>query len=368
MAKKKLNYYDISNLLKTDAQYLMLLGQRSNGKSYQVKKTLIEAFATGIKNFVDQGTTFVYLRRWKDDIKKTSVEKYFDDIPISKLTNGEATKIIAYGNYLYLGTTDENGRDKKGRVCGYYCALNEAERYKSWVFKNTELIVYEEFITDRVYLNNEPTLLQQFVSTVIRNRNAHVFLVGNTLSRVCPYFNEWCLDKVLQQKINTIDIYHVHGVTEELSVNIAVEMCGVMESTQNMFFGNAAKQIVKGEWDVQEVPHLPLPLEHYESVYKVLVKYDGFTFVIELLVEPDEGGLLCFVYPRLKPNHKDASTRTITNEFSDKPWITAKLNPLSKIEMKINWCFMMGKVCYADNLTGADFKNVNAQFKIGNLV
>ena len=28
----KVNYYDITNMLKTKAQYMMLLGQRANGK------------------------------------------------------------------------------------------------------------------------------------------------------------------------------------------------------------------------------------------------------------------------------------------------------------------------------------------------
>ena len=40
MARKK--YYNISNILKTDAPWMMLLGQRSNGKSYQVKQTVLE--------------------------------------------------------------------------------------------------------------------------------------------------------------------------------------------------------------------------------------------------------------------------------------------------------------------------------------
>lgn len=364
MAKKQ--YYNISNALKTNAPYIMLLGQRSNGKSYQVKHTALTAFVKGIKDFEDKGTKFVYLRRWKDDIKKASVEKYFTDINVVKLTKGEADHIIAWGNSLYLGNYDEDGKEHRGRECGYYCALNERERYKSWVFDNCNLIIYEEFITDKIYLTDEPNALQQFVSTVIRNRNGHIFLIGNTLSRVCPYFGEWGLDKVLQMQIGSIDIYHVHG--EQGTIDIAVEMCGVMEAEQKMFFGTASKQIAKGEWDVQEVPHLPGKLEDYERVYKVLVKYNQFTFVIELLIEPEEGGAICFVYPRLKPNHKDDTTRTITNEFSNKPWISGRLDTSKKPEYLINKCFMLGKVCYADNLTGSDFKNVNSQFRIGTLL
>ena len=71
MAKKQ--YYDISNIMQTNAQYMILLGQRANGKSYQAKK---EALTSAY----DKSKKFVYLRRWKDDIKAASVEKYFVDM------------------------------------------------------------------------------------------------------------------------------------------------------------------------------------------------------------------------------------------------------------------------------------------------
>ena len=50
MAKSS-KYYDITNLLSTKAQYLMLLGQRSNGKSYQVKETILKDAYKYIKPF-----------------------------------------------------------------------------------------------------------------------------------------------------------------------------------------------------------------------------------------------------------------------------------------------------------------------------
>ena len=39
---RNIKYYDISNVLKTEAQYIILLGQRSNGKSYQAKLTVLK--------------------------------------------------------------------------------------------------------------------------------------------------------------------------------------------------------------------------------------------------------------------------------------------------------------------------------------
>lgn len=352
----KIKYYDRTNIMKTGAQYLMLLGPRSPGKSYQAKEEALTKAYKGI-------ATFVYLRRWDKDIKYASVESYFEDMPIKKYTKGEYDGVKAWNGYIYFTSTADDGSKVTGKRIGRYCSLNKAEHYKSQTFKE-RIIIYEEFITDEVYLANEPTKLQQFVSTVFRHDKGTVFLIGNTLSRTCPYFFEWCLEGVLKQKVGTIEVYHYD--TDEGRVDIAVEYCSRAENTTNsMFFGQAAKQIVTGEWDVLDVPKLPKPREEYEKIYEVMVIYMNFKFVIELLVEPKEGGVICYVYPHTK---KREVVRKITNTFSDSLWISAKLDLAKKPEKMIYDCFRLGKVCYSDNLTGSDFKNVNKQFRIGELI
>lgn len=344
MAKR--NYYDITNLLSTEAQYMMLLGQRSNGKSYQVKKTVIERALKGQK--------FVYLRRWKADLKQSYVTSYFEDMPISKLTKKKYDKLKALNGKIYFVKEAEGKKKEEKLEIGRYCALNEAERYKSQVFKDYTSIVYEEFITDDLYLEDEPRLLQQFVSTVFRLSRGTVFLVGNTLTRVCPYFHEWCLDGVLKQKQGTIEIYHYHTEDNE-TVNVAVEYCANTNNENNMFFGDSAKQIVTGEWDVKEVPKLPRLLYEYELAYEILIEYQAFKFVLQLLIEPKNGGSICYVYPYTK---KRDIYRKITNVFSDLPNITSKLDRNRPPEMRIINCLSLDKICYSDNLTGSDFKKV----------
>ena len=78
----KIKYYNISNMLKTNADYMMLLGQRANGKSYQAKTTVL-------KNAYENNRKFIYLRRWKEDIKAKAVTAYFGDIDIKKITNNK---------------------------------------------------------------------------------------------------------------------------------------------------------------------------------------------------------------------------------------------------------------------------------------
>ena len=43
MAKKKEQYYSLSRILKTNAQYYFLIGERSNGKSYAVKEECVKS-------------------------------------------------------------------------------------------------------------------------------------------------------------------------------------------------------------------------------------------------------------------------------------------------------------------------------------
>lgn len=354
MPKKK-KYYDISNLLKTHAQYMILLGQRANGKSYQAKLTVL-------KDAYLNNRWFVYLRRYKADIKAKAVEAYFADMNIDEITDHQYDRIIAWSGSIYFGLVNDKGEVCKGTEIGRYCALNEYERYKSQMFVDFDWILYEEFITDSAYLPDEPRQLQQFVSTVARHRSLTVLLIGNTLSRVCPYFAEWCLEGVLKQKLGTIEVYHYHF--EDGIIDVAVEYCANADFDNKMFFGQPAKQIVSGEWDTQEVPKLPRRQQEYECIYEVLVEYQKFAFVIRLLVEPIDGGVICFVYPF---NGKRKIQRKLTEVFSDNPFISTKLDLSRRPEALINDCFRLGKVCYSDNLTGSDFKHVNDVFKIGNL-
>lgn len=352
MSKKK--YYDLGPLLKQNCNYMILYGMRSNGKSYAVKKHIIEDALNG-KNFV-------YLRRWSEDIKAASVSAYFDDMPFNELTGGLYTGIMAYQGSFYFYNIGEDDKPKKILpAIGRYCALNMYERYKSQVFKDVESIVYEEFLTDRYYLGStetpEPKLLMQFISTVARDRNINVFMIGNTISRVCPYFSYWGLKGVMKQKPGTIDIYHLRG--ENGVVDIAVENCEVVETKSKMFFGLASKQITNGEWDVDEVPKLLKPYEFYTVLYEVNIAGGDFKYVMQLLMDEVNGGLFCYVYP----NSKDRPiVRLITPEFNTSPWITNGFRHDVKAECVMVDCIRSGKICYSDNLTGTDFRNVMKQY------
>ena len=94
-------------------------------------------------------------------------------------------------------------------------------------------------------------------------------MLGNTISRVVPYFQEWC-PNVPKQQQGTIELYHMHDEAGEGNeITIAVEYGGHIKGTGPMFFGQASKAILAGEWDVVDRPKLPKDRIDYEMVYEL---------------------------------------------------------------------------------------------------
>ena len=349
-------YYDLQNLLDCKCFYMILYGMRANGKSYAVKKHTIE-------RAYNHNEGFIYLRRWSEDIKAKEVASYFDDMPVKDLTKGSWDGITSWQGFFYWYNIEDGKMVRSPKPIGRYCSLNQAERYKSQVF-NAERIIFEEFLTNKIYLgsssgNSEPRMLQQFISTVARDRNIEIFMIGNTISRVCPYFSEWGLKGVMQQKPGTIDIYHLRG--ENGVVDIAVENCEVVETKSKMFFGLASKQITTGEWEVNDCPKLLKPYEFYDMLYEIDIIYADFRYIMQLMNDPETGGSFVYIYP----NTKDRKIqRIITNVFNVDPFVNNGFNPKIKAECVMAECFRSGKVCYSDNLTGTDFKQIVEQYNL----
>ena len=100
----KQNYYRLTKIDKLNAQYNILLGERSNGKSYAVKEKIInDAYKNNNK--------FVLLRRFDLEIKASLVEQYFKDFcggMIETITNGKCNTIVAYRGQIYLAFYDSD--------------------------------------------------------------------------------------------------------------------------------------------------------------------------------------------------------------------------------------------------------------------
>ena len=350
--KKARDYWDRHPLFKTGADYLIAFGQNCNGKSYQAKEEGI------LERAYKNGKRFFYLRRMVDEVNQDKATLYFSDMPVRNLTNGEWEGVEGWRGLLYFFRYDKNGKKERSQYIGAYDSLYNWQKIKSVAWVDFDYIIFEEFISAGYYLDDEPTILQRCVSAIFRDHKGTVLMLGNSISRTVPYFMEWC-PNVYKQKQGTIEKYHYHTEVdgEEVEIEIAVEYCGHIKGTGNMFFGQAAKTILSGEWDVNDEPKLPKARCFYYMVYELLLKYQNFAFVLQLLVDPESGVRLLYVYPYTKDRK---IPRVITDKFSENPNITRKFKH-NAAEIYMRECFEDGKMVFSDNLTAADFKGVYRQ-------
>lgn len=165
-------WYDVGQTLTYNCLYNFIIGSRGCGKSYALKKR-------AIKQFLEKGHQFVYLRRYQEELDNTA-ETYFDDV----LVNGEFPDVtIKYsGGAYYLND----------QLFGYAMALTKAKTYKSIAFPLVYIIIFEEFLIegggyDR-YLKNEVKTFLGFYMSIDRYRGCTVFFLANATSMVNPYF------------------------------------------------------------------------------------------------------------------------------------------------------------------------------------
>lgn len=345
IAKQK--YYNIQNIIKEDCEYNVLLGERSNGKSYQVKDYCIN-------DYLENGNKLIYLRRYTVEIKNAMVESYFADVDISKKTKGKYELIVAYRSSIYLANYNDDGTINRGVEIGKMMALSSSTHYKSMSLLEFKNIIFEEFITDDGYLFNEPNTLQQLVSTIARRNRIKVFLIGNTISRLCPYFNEWQLFNIPKQKQGTIEIYNMSTdqydeTGKRVVIKIGVELCENSGNNSKMFFGTVSKTITNGAWETKEQPHIPYEYKECKCLYKLTIIKFNMIYICEVLNHKSD----YFVF--VHPSNKVATARIIQDNYEPNMLITDKLIPLTKGDTLILKLFKMGKICYSDNLTGSEF-------------
>ena len=165
---------------ESDADIKILLSDRGPGKSFAVKDLVLD-------NLPDR--RFCYLRRNDLETKTGVAAGYFADAPLMrKIQKMGFDGITDYRGEIYLGHMDPEGKRKTmitDQFCGFVCALIEERYYKSiakYSESNVTDIIYEEFITDGLYLKDEPAKLESLWSTFSRNKTkVTIWLIGKTM-------------------------------------------------------------------------------------------------------------------------------------------------------------------------------------------
>ena len=299
MGNIKKIHYNLDNIDKLGARFNLIYGERSNGKSYQVKHK------KGVEKYLKTGRRFILMRRWKEEITSEKIEQYFQDVDVAKLTDGKYNCITLYRKCLYLSIYDnETGKTKRFDKIGYVVALSTEQNYAGASYLDVDDIIFEEFMSRSVYIPNESNKLMNFYATVDRKRlTTRLWLVGNTISRVCPYINDWGLHSVISsQKQGTIKEIVINGNEEK--IKIAIEYCKSTGQSSGTI-GTNAEMINTGAWETQPQPHLPKSLNCYKKLYTFGFQFKSFKFLCDYLMDIETKEVCWFIYPYFKEFKKN---------------------------------------------------------------
>ena len=138
----KNKFYRLTKILKKEAQYNVIFGERSSGKTFAVLEY-------GLKNYVEEGKQLAILRRWSEDFTGKRGQQMFDGIVsagiVTDLTNGQWTNVYYYGSRWYLCCYDPDGkRIQDERPFAYGFSITSMEHDKSTSYPDITTICFDE--------------------------------------------------------------------------------------------------------------------------------------------------------------------------------------------------------------------------------
>lgn len=350
-------YYSLDNILSTNADYNIIFGERSNGKTYAALKY-------GLEQFITMGKQMAYIRRWREDLRGKRAESLFANHVanglIEELTDGKFNEVFYLSNKWFLSYYDK-GKNKRYPDSTPFCfgfCLSEQEHEKSSSYPNVTTIVFDEFLTRRIYLPDEFMLYMNLLSTIIRQRdNVKVFMLGNTVNKFCPYFQEMGLKNVGVMEQGTIDIYRFgeHGAT------VAVEYCDtiVKQKASNKYFcfdNQNLQMITGGKWELAVYPHLPCKYKPKDVLFVFYIKFNDAILQGNIIQVGNEN--FCYIHQKTTPIKDKDNSLIYSLEMNGKPNYKRKLiSNASYVESQVSSYFATDKVFFQNNEIGEIVRN-----------
>lgn len=356
MAKKKLKYWDIEPIKRIPAQYRVIYGERSNGKTYGTLKD-------SIAKYFEDGSQFAYVRRWADDIKRTKMVNLFTSMTkneeISKLSGGRWNGIKYANGEFRLTATDGEDTVIDETPIGYVFAISAMEHTKSMSYPYIRRIIFDEFISRVSYIPDEFPLFMNLLSTIIRDRDdVEIFMLGNTVSKNCPYFTEMGLRHVFNQKAGTIDTYSYKKNGQEMLIAVEyTENLASKPSDKYFIFDNPKMEMITGgAWELAIYPHLFEKYAPNQIIFIFFIVYRNNTLQCEIV----EGKKDIFIYAHNKttPLQENPDDLIYTTEpRANLNWRVDITHPKFSIEKRIIELIRHDRICFQDNEVGEVFND-----------
>ena len=351
-------FYQLDAILEKKCQYNMIIGERSNGKSYSVLSRIIE-------KWWETGEQGAYIRRWKEDYRGKRGSQLFaghvENGFISELTDGEWDSVKYFSGKWYLAKKDEELDrliPQEEPFC-YAFALSDMEHDKSTSYPKVTTIAFDEFLTRTYYLPDEFVTFMNVLSTIIRHRdNVTIFMMANTVNKYAPYFKEMGLRHVQDMQPGKIDIYS-YG---DSKLKVAVEYCkspskeGKKSDMYFAFDNPALSMITGGAWEIDIYPHNPRKFKPNDIIFTFFIDFNDCLLQCEVVKLPDCHFL--YIHQKTTPLQDDSKDIIFSEIYDPRPNHFRNLRKgTSKIESRIIWYFRNDKVFYQDNEIGEVVRN-----------
>ena len=352
-----MKYYSLNKINKKNATYNVIFGERSNGKTYATLKQVLE-------KYFNDGSQFAYIRRWSVDVQPKRMNNLFnaiiEDGYLEKLSGGKFTAIFYRTGRFYLCTYNDKGKPiyNEEDIIGYAFSLSENEHNKANSYPRVTTIIFDEFLTNKIYLPDEFILFMNTVSTIVRQRtNVKIYMLGNTVNKFCPYFKEMGLTNILTMKQGTIDLY-TYGETK---LKVAVEYADSKKKFKknNFYFAfnnPKLKMITGGSWELNIYPHAPVKWLPKNILFTYFIDFNDSIYQCEI-ISKDEN-VFTFIHEKTTPIKNPDKDIIYTMDYN--PKINYNINilkPLNDFQNKITWFYTHDRVYYQNNEVGDAINN-----------
>ena len=356
--KPTTQYYDRTEIDQTNATYRMIIGQRSNGKTYSVLKTILEDYLT-------EGKRACYIRRYAEEITPKNIQLLFSQDKlielIKELSDGHYNSTFYRANCFYLAYYSEEGecisKDKTP-----FCitrAVNTWETSKGQDAGEISTVCYDEFMTRTGYLKDEFVCFCNLLSSVIRDRtNVIIYMLANSVNKYCPYFEEMGLTDVDKMAQGEVRVY-TYGTSD---LKVAVEYCAqalATKKTSSKYFAfeNARLDMIKnGAWEIKQYPRCPYPLYDEDVKYRFYIKWGDNLICGEIIQRKQD----LFIFFRRQTKDLEIKPTTIyySHDFTSSICHVCYLKDCpTRVHVLIKNLILKGSMCFSDNEVGEIVRN-----------
>lgn len=361
-------YYSLSKLDEIEAQYKIIFGQRSNGKTFAVQERIL-------KNYVDKGEQGAIIRRYDLDFKSRRGYRTFEHFVknpkrgniVEEMTHGEWSDIFFYGGEWYLCNYDDKGnRIKDTNPFCFAFSLAGMEHDKSTSYPSVTTILFDEFITRQAYLPDEFVTFTNVLSTIIRDRNdVTIYLCGNTVNKYNNlYFTEMGLNHIREMKAGDLNVYRF-AATKDKELRIAVEYAdGMAEGKPSdvyFAFDNPKLQMItQGMWEISIYPHLPYKYTRKDVQLEFFILWENLTLHCEVVSIEVNRHNVAFIYVHMKttPIRDEDDAIIFSTDFDARYNHRRRINHIyDEAQKRLYGFFIRDKVFYQDNEVGEIMRN-----------